>query len=79
MEFIPIEKSRKYNPVSKCWDDVEYTPCPFGERDLQTDECYSGNGKNRCPYFVRYDWETHPGCIACKHPPINHQLEFDFD
>ena len=29
--------------------------CPFGERDLRTDECYSGMGKNRCPYFVKYE------------------------
>lgn len=29
--------------------------CPFGERDLKTDECYSGMGKNRCPYFIKYE------------------------
>ena len=28
--------------------------CPFGIRDLNNDECYSGNGKNRCKY--KYDW-----------------------
>ncbi len=44
--------------------------CPFGERDLQNDECYSGNGRNRCPFFIRYDWsEEHSGCVACNHPP----------
>ena len=83
MDFIPIEVagSRKYNPVTKLYDDVKYTPCPYGERDLQKDECYSGNGKNRCPYFVRYDWENHPGCIACNHPPKKEfeQLEFNFE
>jgi hypothetical protein len=50
--------------------------CPFHERDLTRghDECYSGSGANRCPYFVRYDWSEHPGCIACTHPPVT-QLE----
>ena len=42
--------------------------CPFGIRDLNNDECYSGNGKNRCKYFVRYDWENFYGCIVCNHP-----------
>jgi hypothetical protein len=30
---------------------------------------------------VRYDWESHPGCIACNHPPKKEfeQLEFNFD
>ena len=41
------------------------TRCPFGVRDLTQDECYSGNGKNRCKYFVRYDWGEHSGCIVC--------------
>lgn len=50
MTFIPIEVSRKYNPATDMYDDVTYTPCPFGVRDLQNDECYSGNGKNRCKY-----------------------------
>ncbi len=65
MTFIPIEISRKYNPATGFNDDVTYTPCPFGVRDLQNDECYSGNGTNRCKYFVRYDWDKHKGCIAC--------------
>lgn len=44
--------------------------CPFGERDLQNDECYSGGGHNRCPYFIRYEWcNEHDGCVACTHPP----------
>lgn len=29
--------------------------CPFKVRDLHTDECYSGNGKNRCEYFIKYE------------------------
>lgn len=52
--------------------------CPYGVRDLQTEACYDGNGKNKCPYFVRYDWsKEHSGCIACTHPqkPKYVQLE----
>ena len=68
MTYIQTELSRKYNPQTECWDDVEYSPCPFGVRKLEHGEerCYYGNGKNRCKYFVRYDWEEHYGCIACK-------------
>lgn len=29
--------------------------CPFGIRDLSKDECYSGNGRNKCKYFKCYD------------------------
>lgn len=29
--------------------------CPFDIRDLSKDECYSGNGQNRCKYFKKYD------------------------
>lgn len=47
--------------------------CPFGERDLDNDECYSGGGRNRCKYFIRYDWDEHSGCVACTHPPINNE------
>lgn len=57
---------------------MEKSQCPFGVRDLTRDECYSGSGRNRCPHFVRYDWEQHPGCIACNHPPVDPQREFDF-
>ena len=40
--------------------------CPFGIRDLSNDECYGGNGQNRCPYFVKYDWESeHAPCVQC--------------
>lgn len=40
--------------------------CPFNIRDLSKDECYSGNGQNRCPYFVKYDWESeHALCVQC--------------
>ena len=56
--------------------------CPFNERDLTYghNECYSGNGQNRCPYFVKYDWDKHSGHIECTHPPVEkyHQGEFDF-
>lgn len=31
--------------------------CPFGIRDLSTDECYSGMGRNRCKFFERYAHE----------------------
>jgi hypothetical protein len=81
MTFIPIEISRKYNPKTDCYDDVKYSPCPFNVRDLQNDNCYDGNGKNRCKWFVRYDWEKHAGCIVCKHPPLKESLqrEFNFD
>lgn len=60
------------------------TECPFKVRDLKNDECYSGNGKNRCEWFVRYDWEHHYGCIACSHPQdkqkddLEGQLLFNF-
>ena len=51
--------------------------CPFGVRDLEHDECYSGNGQNRCKWFVRYEWcNEHNGCIHCTHPPVDlQQLE----
>lgn len=29
--------------------------CPFGIRDLSKDECYSGNGRNECRFFKKYD------------------------
>lgn len=73
--IFPIEISRKYNPKTKLWDDVKYSPCPFGVRDLQTERCYYGMGKNRCQWFVRYDWEEHAGCIACTHPEESKQSE----
>ena len=79
MTFIPLEISRNYNPITKCYDDVKYTPCPFKERDLQKDECYSGNGKNKCRFFVRYDWGKHYGCIACNHPKIKKSIQQEFD
>ena len=65
--YVPTQHKRGTKP--------EEVKCPFGERDLQTDECYSGGGHNRCPYFIRYEWcNEHNGCIACKHPPIDRQL-----
>ena len=64
MTFVPMkDKSRHLRE------------CPFKERDLTTDECYSGNGQNRCKYFVRYDWESHYGCIACTHPPLKESMQ----
>ena len=60
--YVPTRLSKERLPEDKC---------PFGERDLNNDVCYSGNGVNRCKYFIRYDWsEEHSGCIACSHPPI---------
>lgn len=62
-----------YVELKSKWIDGELkrsTVCPFGVRDLSNDECYSGNGKNRCPYFVRYDWDKHNNHIACNHPPL---------
>lgn len=42
------------------------TVCPFKVRDLSTDVCYSGNGVNKCKFFVRYEWCTeHDGTIKC--------------
>ena len=59
-----------YVPTPHCKDNPQEARCPFGERDLQNDECYSGNGRNRSPYFIRYDWsDEHSGYIACNHPP----------
>lgn len=81
MTHFQYELKREYNPKTKCWDIVTYHPCPFGERDLQNDECYSGNGQNRCPFFVRYDWEKYKGHVICNHPPKktkSQQLEFEF-
>ncbi|MBO6100629.1 MAG: hypothetical protein J6P07_04785 [Spirochaetaceae bacterium] len=76
MNFIPIEegetKQREDGTFYK-----ERTQCPFNVRDLKNDECYSGNGKNRCRWFIRYDWDKHYGCIVCSHPLMTQQ-EFDF-
>ena len=58
MTYVPMydEHNRRIDPLT----------CPFGVRDLANNECYSGNGQNRCKYFVKYDWESeHAGCIAC--------------
>lgn len=74
MIFIKRIVKREYDPETEMWDKVTYAPCPFGVRDLQNDECYSGNGVNRCKWFVRYDWENHAGCIACSHPEKENQL-----
>ena len=59
-----------YVPTQFAGIPKEQVQCPFGVRDLQNDECYSGNGQNRCPYFVRYEWcNEHNGHIACNHSP----------
>lgn len=67
MTYVQIELSRKYNPQTKCYDDVKYSPCPFGLRKLENgaERCYYGGGRDMCPHFVRYDWEQHYGCIVC--------------
>ena len=52
----------------------ENTPCPFGVRDLTSDECYSGSGRNRCPHFVRYE---NGDTIVCGHPPKQEPTLFD--
>lgn len=62
-----------YVELKTKWIDGELkrsTVCPFGVRDLSNDECYSGNGKNHCPYFVKYDWDKHYNHIACNHQPL---------
>ena len=67
-----------YVPTHHAGIPPEEVLCPFGERDLQNDVCYSGSGHNRCPYFIRYEWcNEHNGHIACKHPPVQkyRQLE----
>ena len=54
-------------------EDVQ---CPFGERDLQNDECY--NGVNKCPFFIRYEWcNEHNACIACNHPPVPKAVQLE--
>ena len=59
--YVPLYPQGKRNPE-----------CPFGVRDLSRDECYSGNGRNRCRWFVRYEWgNKHDGCIHCTHPLID--------
>ena len=79
MYYKPIrDESKTYRDEETGWFITPQVPCPFGVRDLSKDECYSGNGRNKCKYFVRYDWEKHPGCVACTHPPKEIQLEFDF-
>lgn len=67
MTYIQTELERKYNPETDRYDDVKYSPCPFGLRKLEdgSERCYYGNGVDRCKYFVRYDWDKHYGCIAC--------------
>lgn len=71
--------------MSKTYVKISDFKCPFGERDLSYghNECYSGSGKNRCPYFVKYDWNTHQGCIECTHPtekiPADRFVQGEFD
>lgn len=66
-EDIARQIGRRYNQKTGLWDDVKYSPCPWGLRKLEdgSERCYYGNGVDRCKYFVRYDWEQHAGCIAC--------------
>ena len=67
MTYIQIELDRRDNPKTGLWDDVKYSPCPWGLRKLEdgSERCYYGGGRDKCKYFVRYDWEQHAGCIAC--------------
>lgn len=79
MYYKPIrDESKTYRDEETGYFITPQVSCPFGVRDLSKDECYSGNGKNKCKYFVRYDWGKHYGCVACTHPPKERQLEFDF-
>ena len=86
MNYIKIydESKTVYDEQTKSFF-TPLTPCPFNVRDLSKDECYSGNGKNRCKYFIRYDWNKHYGHVvcSCNLPVINNkqikQQEFNFD
>ena len=62
-----------YIPIWERGYGGKQTQCPFGVRDLAgEDVCYSGNGQNKCRYFVRYEWcNAHNGCVNCTHPPID--------
>ena len=68
MIHFPIEKKREFNKNTGLLDIVIKSPCPYGERDLQTDNCYDGSGLNKCPYFIKYDWVNYNGHIVCNHP-----------
>ena len=62
------------------WVPVEKLKCPYGERDT---ECYNGNKKEMCPFFIRYEWgkKEYAGCVLCTHEEVIKkptQLEFDF-
>lgn len=60
--------------MKKTYIPIEDYKCPYGERTLENDEeeCYYGNGVDKCPYFIRYCWcDEHDGCIECTHPPVN--------
>jgi hypothetical protein len=80
MTFIQTELDRRYNPKTGLWDDVKYSPCPWGLRKLEdgSERCYYGNGVDKCKYFARYDWEQHAGCIACTCDlPRNDEVKID--
>jgi hypothetical protein len=72
MTFVPVYKGESKLGADGYWHR-ERNQCPFSVRDLLNDECYSGNGVNRCKFFVRYDHEKHEGCVACTHPPVEEQ------
>lgn len=76
MIFIPLEYGETKQDANGYYYR-ERTQCPFGVRDLKNDECYSGNGKNRCKFFVRHDWDKHYGCIACSHEPIKTNIQLE--
>jgi len=75
MNRIPIWHGESKQGADGYWYRNR-TQCPFAVRDLSQDECYSGNGQNRCKYFVRYDDGTD---IICNHPPKPQQPSlFDY-
>lgn len=58
--FDGMNTEEAHREIKKHFDDFQTkiahrTQCPFAVRDLSQDECYSGNGQNRCKYFVKYD------------------------
>ena len=74
MNRIPIWHGESKQGADGYWYR-DRTQCPFAVRDLNQDECYSGNGQNRCKYFVKYDDGTD---IICNYPPKEEPTVFDF-
>lgn len=74
MNVIPMYQWVKDHRTGERKNDLQ---CPFGVRDLSSDECYSGSGRNRCKFFVRYDWEKFYGCIICNHTKEETKLQLE--